>query len=30
MDGLCPVGYETESDKEKRVAFLRMIGYKRG
>lgn len=29
MDGLCPVGYETDSDKEKRKAFLRMIGYKR-
>jgi len=29
MDGLCPVDYETEGDKEKRMAFLRMIGYKR-
>ncbi|KIY95947.1 hypothetical protein MNEG_12016 [Monoraphidium neglectum] len=29
MDGLCPVDFETDSDKEKRKAFLRMIGYKR-
>jgi adenosine/AMP kinase len=29
IDGLCPVDYETASDKEKRHDFLRMIGYKR-
>ncbi|GBF94852.1 hypothetical protein Rsub_08024 [Raphidocelis subcapitata] len=29
LDGLCPVDFETEGDKEKRKAFLRMIGYKR-
>ena len=30
IDGETPLGIETEADKKERVAFLRMIGYKRG
>jgi uncharacterized protein len=30
IDGETPLGVETEADKKERVAFLRMIGYKRG
>jgi uncharacterized protein len=30
IDGETPLGIETEVDKKERVAFLRMIGYKRG
>ncbi|MFZ1683760.1 MAG: adenosine-specific kinase [Candidatus Zixiibacteriota bacterium] len=30
IDGEIPLGIETEADKKERVAFLRMIGYKRG
>jgi adenosine/AMP kinase len=30
IDGETPLGVEKEADKKERVAFLRMIGYKRG
>lgn len=30
IDGEPPLGIETEQDKKDRLAFLRMIGYKRG
>lgn len=30
IDGEPPLGIETEQDKKDRIAFLRMIGYKRG
>ena len=30
IDGETPLGIESEADKKDRIAFLRMIGYKRG
>jgi uncharacterized protein len=30
IDGETPLGIEREADRKERVAFLRMIGYKRG